>query len=366
MNHKKRQIFNYLYTKTFLFFLVFLTAPMVMPVSIVSAATDCSDVFTPLSSYVINGVSANKTFYVDVMNKTSVPWELLAAIHYRETNFSHTNPYNGQGIFQFVNGDGGPYPPGPVSDSEFTRQLTYMANRIQADYALRNAPSAASVAPRPLTANEQDITLIKNTLYSYNGRATVYAKQANQYGFNSLTQPYEGSPYVMNRYDCPRARMGIITKDYSTGIDSVDTRYGAFTVFARLRGDNYWLSSFAPYSWMLVSQEVFSDPGRTAAFSLNPTVAPGGQLYIRLKARNIGSHAWSNNSMRLGTTGPNDRSSRFMGSGWINAARPATMNEPVVNPGSVATFEFTLNSPEQTGSYREYFNLVNQEAPLFP
>jgi hypothetical protein len=36
------------------------------------------------------------------------------------------------------------------------------------------------------------------------------------------------------------------------------------------------------------------------------------------------------------------------------------MNEPVVNPGSVATFEFTLNSPEQTGSYREYFNLVNE------
>src|SRR5688500_9451805 len=75
-------------------------------------ASECSDVYTPLSSFVTTGVNNNRSFYDQVMNETGVPWEMLAAIHYRETNFSHTNPSNGQGIFQFVNGDGGPYPAG--------------------------------------------------------------------------------------------------------------------------------------------------------------------------------------------------------------------------------------------------------------
>lgn len=323
------------------------------------AATDCSDVFTPLSSYVVNGVNANKSFYVSVMNQTNVPWELLAAIHYRETNFSHTNPSNGQGIFQFVNGDGGPYPAGPVSDGEFVRQLTFMANRIQSDYAYRNSPSPASVTPRKLVANEQDITLVKNTLFSYNGRASVYANQAGTYGFNPATQPYEGSPYVMNRYDCNRSRMGIITRDYATGIDSTDTRYGAFTIFARLRGDNYWLSTLAQYSWLSVSQEIYSNPARTSGFNSGATAAPNGLLYARVKARNIGSQSWSNSSLRLGTTNLRDRSSIFTHSSWLNPSRPVAMTEATVNPGGVATFDFVLKAPEKTGSYREHFSLVN-------
>jgi hypothetical protein len=98
----------------------------------VSAATDCSDVYTPLSNFVTSGVTANKQFYLQAQDATGVPWEMLAAIHYRETNFSHSNPSNGQGIFQFVNGEGGPYPTGPVSDGEFVRQLTFMVNPARA------------------------------------------------------------------------------------------------------------------------------------------------------------------------------------------------------------------------------------------
>lgn len=324
-----------------------------------SLAADCSDVFTPLSTFVVDGVSANKSSYVNTMNQTGVPWEMLAAIHYRETNFSHTNPSNGQGIFQFVNGDGGPYPPGPVSDTEFSRQLTFMANKIQSDYALRNTPNAASVQPRQLTANEQDITLVKNTLFSYNGRSDLYANQAAQYGYNSATQPYEGSPYVMNRYDCARARMGIITRDYGSGIDGTDTRYGAFTIFARLRGDSYWLSSFSSYSWASVSQEAYSDPERKSVFNVTATTTPGGKLYMRIKARNIGSQSWNKSSMRVGTTNQRDRRSDFEDASWLNPVRPASQTEDIVNPGQVATFDFTLQGHNRTGSYREYFSLVN-------
>ncbi len=201
-------------------------------------AADCSDVFTPLSTSVVNGVNANKTFYQNAMNETGVPWEMLAAIHYRETNFSHSNPSNGQGIFQFVGGAGGPYPTGPVSDDEFYRQLKFMANKLQDDYVWRGSIPRER---RKLQANETNLTLVKDTLFSYNGRASVYANQAGQYGYSPTLQPYEGSPYVMNRFDCRRARMGIITQDFGT-MDGIDTRYGTFTLFARLRGDGYWLS----------------------------------------------------------------------------------------------------------------------------
>ena len=321
---------------------------------------DCSDVFTPLSSYVTNGVAANKSFYVQAMNQTGVPWEMLAAIHYRETNFSHTNPSNGQGIFQFVNGDGGPYPPGPVSDQEFVRQLSFMASRVQNDYSRRNTPSPASVTPRALTPGETDVTLIKNTLFSYNGRASVYASQANTYGFNGSTQPYEGSPYVMNRYDCSRARMGIITRDYATGIDSVDTRYGAFTIFARLKGDAYWLQSFAPLNWSLVNNTVFSDSNRTTGFTGTPTVAPGERIYVRLVARNIGSQAWSNTSLKLGTSSQRDRLSQFYDPSWLSNVRPSGQTVSTVSPGETATIEYILKAPQKTGNYVETFALVKE------
>jgi len=103
------------------------------------AVSDCSDVYTPLSTFVVNGVNANKTFYVNAMNETGVPWEMLAAIHYRETGFSHSNPSNGNGIFQFSGAQGGPYPPGPVSDEEFYRQLKFMASKLQSDYVWRGS-----------------------------------------------------------------------------------------------------------------------------------------------------------------------------------------------------------------------------------
>lgn len=204
----------------------------------VANADDCSVVMNPLSSFITDSVNANRPFYDRVSDATGVPWEMLAAIHYRETSFSHTNPGNGYGIFQFTPvPPGKSYPPGPVSDAEFESQLLYMAQRIQSDYVNRGS---LNYPRRPLVKNEPDIYRVKDTLFSYNGRSSQYAQQAAQYGFNPTSEPYEGSPYVMNRFDCKRKGMGLITKDYGP-IDGVDTRLGAFTLYARLKGDSYWL-----------------------------------------------------------------------------------------------------------------------------
>lgn len=221
-------------------------------------ALNCSQINDPLPSWLNSGVSRNKDAYVSVSNATNVPWEMLAAIHYRETNFSRVNPANGQGIFQFVNKEGGPYPyNGPsheVSEQEFRRQLQFMAQKIQSDYVYRGS---LNYTKRPLVKNETEIYRVKDTLFSYNGRSSQYAQQAATYGFNSSTQPYEGSPYVMNRFDCKRFSMGIITRDFGS-IDGNDTRYGAFTLYARLKGDAYWRS--------IVTENL---PGCTAATRTN-------------------------------------------------------------------------------------------------
>lgn len=362
MSQKKQLIYSHtrrLLLGLVLLGLVAITQLLVQQPSTARAhhASDCSDVYTPLSSFVVDGVNRNKSFYIQVMNETGVPWEMLAAIHYRETNFSHTNPSNGQGIFQFVNGNGGPYPAGGVSDGEFVRQLRFMANSVQNDYVNRGS---APRERRKLVPNEPNTAIVKDTLFSYNGRSGLYAQQAQHFGYNATTQPYEGSPYVMNRFDCPRARMGIITRDYGSGIDGVDTRYGAFTVYARLQGESYWQALTMPYSWQMVSQSAYSDNSKSVSLPTKP-MRTGQRIYTVMKVRNIGSSTWYNsgsNPVSIGTSAPRDRTSRFCDTTWISCGRPTRLSESSVPPGSIGTFEFWAKAPAGFGQYNEYFNLL--------
>ncbi len=336
-----------------------------------AAAVDCSDVYSPLSSSLLSGVDRNKSAYLQVMNETGVPWEMLAAIHYRETNFSRTNPGNGYGIFQFTPPPRA-YPPGVVSDAEFLDQLRYMANRLQSDYVSRGS---APRERRQLVANEQNIAIVKDTLFSYNGRAAAYANQAATFGYNSTTQPYEGSPYVMNRFDCPRARMGIITQDYATGINSTDTRYGAFTVFARLRGDTYWLNLQKPYQAQYVTQSSY------------PALRQNDSKRMYVQMRNTGARMWKDQltafpgapAIKLATINPLNRGSYFQDATWQSYNRPtATLarvyesdgttlaaDQHTVFPGQVGRYEFTLKTYPNTpgGIYQEWFQLIAEGDP---
>jgi hypothetical protein len=184
-----------------------------------------------LPNAIRDGVTTNSALYQKVGTATGVPWQMIAGIHYRETSFGRNNPANGQGIFQNLNGEGGPYPTGPVGDAEFERQLTFLANRIQNDYVKRNLPDHRV----KLDGDSTDPEVIKDTLYSYNGRAKLYAEQAAKRGFNPNTQPYEGSPYVMNNYDDAHKDLTADVADKGVKLQ-VDPRLGAFTVYARLKG----------------------------------------------------------------------------------------------------------------------------------
>lgn len=182
-----------------------------------------------LDAPIIEAINKNRKIYESASAKTGVPWQMLAGVHYRETTLGRTNPENGDGLYQILNSD---YEQGPVSDEEFLEQTIRAAQILQAKTA-----SNVERNRKPLTADTTNTDLIKDTLFGYNGRSSLYAQEAAKYGFDPATEPYEGSPYVMNRFDAQRKSMGIIRVDYGP-IDhnNPDTKFGAFTIYSRLSG----------------------------------------------------------------------------------------------------------------------------------
>ncbi len=113
------------------------------------------------------------------------------------------------------------------------------------------------------------------------------------------------------------------------------------------------------YAWNYESQSAYSNSAMTKPLTGIPTVAPGGLIYAQVKARNVGYQTWSQPYLHLGTSNPDDRTSVFYDSSWLNAQRPASLVESSVAPGDDGTFNFALHAPTQTGTYREYFSLVD-------
>lgn len=145
------------------------------------------------------GANEHRGLYEEVAKAKDVPWQLLAAIHYRETTYRVVNPSNGQGIFQFYSDsvNGKTYPPGPVSPEGFRDQLNNLADKLKAQYSF-GYPALKNI---PLKYENTDPRKVKDVAFSYNGRATVYIQQAANLGFTGGEEGYEGSPYVMNFFD---------------------------------------------------------------------------------------------------------------------------------------------------------------------
>lgn len=185
-------------------------------------------------------ISQNQPFYESAAKKADIPWQMIAVIHKNESNLARNNPSNGQGIYQFVNKNGGPYPTGPVNDTEFQRQTDLAASFIRGKVP----------AGKTLTSTNPDIEVVKAAFLGYNGSGgAAYAQQAQRLGFDPNTQRYEGSPYVMNKFDLKRdpsveptksnRTWGQIKVDFGSIEFPANDFYGAFTSYAALAGISF-------------------------------------------------------------------------------------------------------------------------------
>ncbi|MGH7196895.1 MAG: hypothetical protein ACREGJ_03995 [Candidatus Saccharimonadales bacterium] len=112
------------------------------------------------------------------------------------------------------------------------------------------------------------------------------------------------------------------------------------------------------YAWQYDSQSAYTDSTRTRHYSYETiSLAPGEKAYIVLRAKNTGGLMWHKGTVKLATARASDRSSAFADGSWTTPSR-INLQEDEVYPSSVGTFVFSITAPTQTGSYREYFNLV--------
>lgn len=180
-------------------------------------------------------ISTNSSVYKTAAQQVDIPWQMLAVVHLREHGLQVDNPPNGQGMYQFYDQHGGPYPAGPVDQAEFLRQSVLAAQFLK-------GKASSNVTGHTELTSTSNADTIKDTFFSYNGRASVYAAQAGTLGFNPLTQPYEGSPYVMNKADAKRdpdvnkTTWGQIKRDNGPIEYPANSDYGAFVEYSALAG----------------------------------------------------------------------------------------------------------------------------------
>lgn len=179
-----------------------------------------------LTTAQLKAVSENKPFYKKAADTSGIPWELLAAIHYRETGFKRYGPSNGGGPYQISEGG---Y---PVKDAY-----------TDAEFQDATDKAAAFILAKSEGKNLSEVNNVKYTIFAYNGTSTLYKDQAKALGFSDAeANNGEGSPYVMNRADTRRDstittganRWGQIKSDGGSLEYPANSDYGAFVVYASL------------------------------------------------------------------------------------------------------------------------------------
>lgn len=194
-----------------------------------------------LNSAQISAIKSNRPTYEAAAKEADIPWQMLAAIHLRESGLKVENPSNGLGVYQDTSiikpgtkvadrYESSFYTPGPISADEFLAQSKKAAALLK---------SKAS-KPKELTSNPyKSIEMVKDAFFGYNGRSSQYAQQAKDLGF---ANDYDGSPYVMNKVDEKRDpeknpdKWGQIKTDGGKLVYPANNDYGAYPVFASIAG----------------------------------------------------------------------------------------------------------------------------------
>jgi hypothetical protein len=129
--------------------------------------------------------------------------------------------------------------------------------------------------------------------------------------------------------------------------------------FWRLFNDWFGTTRNADYAWSFQGQAVYTSSDKvTPVDAFSQALEPNTRYYFSFSALNTGNVTWTQNSVRVGTFKPADRSSQIYDSTWLGPARPGGMVESSVAPGQVGHFEFWFKTPNGWLDSKEYFNLV--------
>lgn len=180
----------------------------------------------------IDGMLAKtKDRYVYAEQQTGVPWQALAAIHYREGSM---NP--GASI-----ADGEPLKDGKSIDGI---QMSSDPNKdaaLAAQHFLEMAKSVYGVTPSGSSAS--DAAVMGKSFLAYN-RGAMYELNNKKFG---TTFTYLDSPYVMNGFDAAHMNMSWVSADSYGGVNKVagkkDSNLGALTIFNYLIGSGGTVSA---------------------------------------------------------------------------------------------------------------------------
>lgn len=179
---------------------------------------------------ILDAAMALKDQYAEGAQATDVPWQVLAAIHYREAgndpsqDLQAGNPLGGGGNQYSDAYKGGR--PGTIVDS-----AKLAGEELQ-------GKAQAGIFKKKISATNIEPDVLKDALYGYNGRNATYAANSVKYGGQPSTPssgtPWEGSPYVMSLFDEKHTNMDMVHVDHGPATQPGDKRFGAFTLFAKL------------------------------------------------------------------------------------------------------------------------------------
>ena len=172
--------------------------------------------------------------YQKVASKHGMPWQIFAAIHYRESSLKHGSTINSEGECE------GPYGISPgenwlcgneYDDEKFEKVTERLATDLEEK--LRNKGGG----------DWNDPNVVMEVLFRYNGMAGGYIRQGRSLGFDEAgARRGEGSPYVANMLDEKRdptkngSNWGQIKHDFRSIEYPANKDYGAFVVYLGLGG----------------------------------------------------------------------------------------------------------------------------------
>ncbi len=172
--------------------------------------------------------------YQKIASKHGMPWQIFAAIHYRESSLKHGSTINSEGKCE------GPYGISPgenwlcgneYDDEKFEKVTERLATDLEEK--LRNKGGG----------DWNDPNVVMEVLFRYTGMAGVYIQQGRSLGFDEAgARRGEGSPYVANMLDEKRdptkngSNWGQIKHDYRSIEYPANKDYGAFVVYLGLGG----------------------------------------------------------------------------------------------------------------------------------